>query len=195
MQDQDQPISDNPWQSPPRGRTFNERQSQLSPSQNIFRVVAIGVVCIGVYYAATNAPSSSLSDAERAEQAFTVRVQDVVKRELKDPESARFEAVSYFPAEDVACGSVNAKNSYGGYTGKEDFVYSHGRAELISGDAARYIRLSQECRQSMKQDTVARLENTIGLYQGLINDDPNAAAKIRKLEGDLAKAKADLHRK
>ncbi|CDH08116.1 exported hypothetical protein [Xenorhabdus bovienii str. oregonense] len=46
-----------------------------------------------------------------------------VRNSLKDPDSAIFEYI--YPSSqyaDIACGMVNAKNSYGGYTGKKKFI-------------------------------------------------------------------------
>ena len=49
--------------------------------------------------------------------------ESVVKDTLKDPESAQFE--SFYKAsgekDGYVCGYVNAKNSYGGYTGKKPY--------------------------------------------------------------------------
>jgi len=56
--------------------------------------------------------------AARAEQA-----KDAVKATLKDPESAQFRNLytkswtGKASPDDAVCGEVNAKNSYGGYTG------------------------------------------------------------------------------
>jgi len=49
-------------------------------------------------------------------------VEDKVRRMLKDPESARFERVTFNPAKKTGCGYVNAKNSMGGYTGSRHFI-------------------------------------------------------------------------
>lgn len=51
--------------------------------------------------------------------------QNVIKEKLKDPESARFRRVygAQGEVEKIAiCGEVNAKNSYGGYTGYKPFM-------------------------------------------------------------------------
>ena len=47
-------------------------------------------------------------------------IEEAVRNDLKDPESARFKHAVAFKDKDggvAACGIVNAKNSYGGYTG------------------------------------------------------------------------------
>jgi hypothetical protein len=51
-------------------------------------------------------------------------VMDGVKNSLKEPDSAKFQAIRYFEKADgsqFACGLVNAKNSFGGYTGFQPF--------------------------------------------------------------------------
>lgn len=58
--------------------------------------------------------------------------QSVVKGVLKDPYSAQFGAMSAFQLDNgdqVYCGQVNAKNSYGGYIGyKTFFVRMRGQS-------------------------------------------------------------------
>ena len=52
-------------------------------------------------------------------------VHDGVRNALKDPESARFGSVVAGVNSDdvlVACGWVNARNSFGGYTGEKPFM-------------------------------------------------------------------------
>jgi hypothetical protein len=59
------------------------------------------------------------------------KVEAGVRRNLKDPESARFERVTFNPATGAGCGYVNARNSMGGYSGFEAFIlYRHGRIDF-----------------------------------------------------------------
>ena len=46
-----------------------------------------------------------------------------VRSSLKDPDSAKIEILEVFPLFDrkIACGTVNAKNGFGGYTGAMSF--------------------------------------------------------------------------
>lgn len=58
-----------------------------------------------------------------------------LRAELKDPESAQFKDVyaNYTEEYDVvACGRVNAKNGFGGYTGFKRFV-SSGKSVILEG--------------------------------------------------------------
>jgi hypothetical protein len=51
-------------------------------------------------------------------------VQTVVARTLKDPDSAKFDSIAAGRAPDgrvFVCGWVNAKNSFGGYVGRQPF--------------------------------------------------------------------------
>ena len=52
--------------------------------------------------------------------------EDAVKAELRDPDSAQFSDV--VSEAGVACGFVNAKNGYGGFSGKMAFVVTGSEA-------------------------------------------------------------------
>ena len=52
-----------------------------------------------------------------------------VRNSLKDPQSAQFQNVKGY------CGEVNAKNSYGGYTGFKQFYVSNGVPVFFDEDA------------------------------------------------------------
>lgn len=64
-----------------------------------------------------------------------VAAKRAVKASLKDPGSAEFKGVYANYTEEygvVACGYVNAKNSFGGYTGYKAFV-SSGQSVILEG--------------------------------------------------------------
>jgi len=52
------------------------------------------------------------------------KVETRLKEHLKDPDSAKIVVTEIFPMFDgeVACGTVNSKNSFGGYTGEMSFI-------------------------------------------------------------------------
>lgn len=52
------------------------------------------------------------------------KVQSLVSYEMKDPDSAKFRNLRFvkYNEKTVVCGEVNAKNSYGGYVGFENFI-------------------------------------------------------------------------
>lgn len=64
-----------------------------------------------------------LTACKPSDKEFVKIGEDVVRQGLKDPDSAKFES-NYKPSGDNdghVCGRVNAKNSYGGYTGYKNF--------------------------------------------------------------------------
>ena len=70
--------------------------------------------------------------AEPAESPEYAAARSAILAELKDPDSAKFGSFSH-GAGDTICGSVNSKNSYGGYVGMAPFAYtpSNGRQPII----------------------------------------------------------------
>lgn len=62
--------------------------------------------------------------ARHGREQATEKSLESVKRQLKDPESARFQNIrlSAYNGGLVLCGELNAKNSYGGYVGFRRFV-------------------------------------------------------------------------
>lgn len=74
----------------------------------------------------------SKADPEQTENdALKIKAEVAVEAKLRDPSSAQFEAfVSRISGEPVVCGTVNSKNGFGGYTGKQAFIYAGGQAIL-----------------------------------------------------------------
>ena len=87
-------------------------------------------------------PESPLSAAEKKAQQekwfgaeTIVAAQRAVRASLKDPDSAQFKDVYANYTEEfqvVACGRVNSKNEFGGYTGSRRFV-SGGKSVILEG--------------------------------------------------------------
>lgn len=77
------------------------------------RIAMVGVVLIAAagagYWVWNSRFSPEATGIERA------------KRYLKDPDSARFDDIHTTP-KGVVCGTVNAKNSLGGYVGYRQFI-------------------------------------------------------------------------
>lgn len=66
----------------------------------------------------------------------TYQVQQRVKAALFDPDSAKFEGITYNRTTDVGCGYVNAKNKMGGYVGTTMFIaFGHGGVEFAPREA------------------------------------------------------------
>ncbi|KHE04764.1 MULTISPECIES: hypothetical protein [Citrobacter] len=85
--------------------------------------------------------------------------ESLVKETLKDPESAKFESFFHSSGENdgYVCGTVNAKNSYGGYTGKKKFyvylelykgkVKTNGPVTIVNElEGAEYEKYKLFCR-------------------------------------------------
>lgn len=64
-----------------------------------------------------------LTGCKPTEKDYINLGEGLVKSTLKDPDSAKFESLFKQSGESdgYVCGYVNAKNSYGGYTGKKQF--------------------------------------------------------------------------
>lgn len=57
-----------------------------------------------------------------------------IVKDFKDPYSAVFEGIYIGKAANgspVVCGTVNAKNSYGAYTGRKPFYYVKGIGQIV----------------------------------------------------------------
>lgn len=86
------------------GRVFASRQSQAD--------------------GATEPARHEAAAARRTERQRVRDAQAMVRARLKDPESAEFSNVTVAQHGDTVatCGYVNAKNSFGGFTGKKSFL-------------------------------------------------------------------------
>lgn len=62
----------------------------------------------------------SSDSAEDIKWKLRFAATDAVKSRLKDPESARFGEIDVI--NNIACGSLNGKNSFGGYSGNQRFI-------------------------------------------------------------------------
>jgi hypothetical protein len=67
------------------------------------------------------------------------QAQELVARDLRDPESAQFRDVEHHPENGAVCGQVNGKNAYGGYAGYVDFYVVNGAAHLAPADTGIYL--------------------------------------------------------
>ena len=85
-------------------------------------VVALaGVLAVGVAHATDMPPIHRLTLTEPQKRA----VQEGVKLHLRDPDSARFDDSMFggksLSGEIDVCGTVNSRNGFGGYTGRQSF--------------------------------------------------------------------------
>lgn len=79
-------------------------------------------------------------------------VEDAVRHELIDPDSAQFRDVKRCTADrDVYKGEVNAKNRMGAYTGFEPFFYD-GVTVAFAGSATGFTALMNRCYEGQSAD-------------------------------------------
>lgn len=71
------------------------------------------------------------TEQQKADRQKIEKVEDLVREKLKDPQSAQFSKVRIVGG--LVCGEVNAKNSYGGYSGRQRFW--GGMPEATLGEA------------------------------------------------------------
>lgn len=84
-----------------------------------------------------------LKSGKTEEEGIKVAVQSLTNG-LKDPDSAKFRNVRMktYDGLHIVCGEVNAKNSYGGYTGYKRFAAGPREASIESFDGGRYAALN-----------------------------------------------------
>lgn len=95
-------------------------------------VVVLVLLSVLVSACGNSEPSQAAKEA-----SYIALNQDRIKGRLKDPASAEFRNsfVSNAIGAPVVCGEVNAKNSFGGYTGFQRFV-SGGSIQVVETDMA-----------------------------------------------------------
>ena len=75
--------------------------------------------------------------ADTGKQMAWIRIsKDAVRAKLKDPDSADFRSVNFYAGggTPVVCGEVNAKNSFGGFTGFEPFLAAGDQLVVLSSE-------------------------------------------------------------
>ncbi|MFW2112531.1 hypothetical protein [Acinetobacter geminorum] len=79
------------------------------------------------------------------------KIKEIVKKELKDPLSAQFRDIK------GQCGYVNAKNSYGGYSGFEQFIVLQNREAVFMQSSTDnlnfYLRWKAHCEPNKSTST------------------------------------------
>jgi hypothetical protein len=111
--------------------------------------------------------------------------QEAVKRQLIDPESARFRDVVRCSHGNGVHGQVNSRNRMGGYVGFQPFYYANGQAAILSsdGDLDLFGRLSSECHGSPPLgNSMEPLDNGMMLDSGMSTIDANVSAPTRAPE-------------
>lgn len=117
-------------------------------------------------YSSETPSTSQISD----EQAFTA-AHAAVRANLKDPDSAKFGttimrktvimtdttfAQPNFPVDkftDIVCGTINAKNGFGGYTGAAVFAYRIGRHDVFIDESREWNWGGKWCIEAKQKRT------------------------------------------
>jgi hypothetical protein len=89
-------------------------------------LIFVGLIAVSVFVG----PLVKSPDKPAGPTYAPAVVEAAVKQKLRDPDSAIFGSMSVYgdrklagKSVTVVCGSVNAKNGFGGYTGSTDFVF------------------------------------------------------------------------
>lgn len=89
------------------------------------------LLCLAFAVITVPAAAAPKKAHENPDKALINKVQQQVVGSLKDPESARFQGVHVKWG--TVCGEVNAKNSFGGYTGFKRFLSIDGDVLRMEG--------------------------------------------------------------
>lgn len=97
-------------------------------------------------------------------ESGTQAAKRLVGQRLKDPESAIYTDVRWNnqPTNPIACGKVNAKNSFGAYEGVTEFIEYHGLVRFAKDDDPVTLSACCDVLMSFDPDKVGRVEKTPG---------------------------------
>ena len=126
----------------------------------------------------------AIAEAKRATDEFVNKSKQLITQDLKDPDSAKFTnlVIAQGKGQKLLCGSVNAKNSYGGYVGAKKFYVLW--SDTTPGKHVTYTEGDEVARASARIDELSKVGRSSGLSAQI------AAAQ----EGDrvLANARVEL---
>jgi hypothetical protein len=94
--------------------------------------IAIAIIPLLLLPSAFAAPKHKAQPTPKPDPIAQAR--ERVKEMLKDPDSAKFRT-EFVGKDGAVCGFVNAKNSYGGYSGFERYVVSADSVLLDGGES------------------------------------------------------------
>jgi hypothetical protein len=117
------------------------------------------------------------------------RAKALVADHMRDPASVMFKDVVYIKEKLSVCGSVNAKNGYGGYAGYSRFVVGpSGEIETFDGGTDCYGSEKEECFTRKIAGIQAIKENCSTSTERKLSEDPKEVrARVRELgDGDGA---------
>lgn len=108
-------------------------------------IVLIVIINIGKGPTPVTPPPPELTAEQKAAKAEDLRrgkalfaSEAIVKEKLKDGDSAKF-GKSFFRNPNSVCGLVNAKNSFGAFTGEKGYIVDYDKNEvLIEGSSKEF---------------------------------------------------------
>lgn len=93
------------------------------------------------------------------DEQLVARVESEIRARMKDPDSTQFRPGFADAKKKIVCGEVNAKNSYGGYTGFENYSYYNGRLHLQSDNPKAYLLGSGYCLITDAEREIDKIKN------------------------------------
>jgi hypothetical protein len=156
-------LTDKEW-----GETRCDLVSQENRAPCLAAHARLNIPSDSTVHAATPAVAASepaLTSAEppsgdAPDEPEIARAKKIVADRMKDPPSAMFKDVVYVKEKQAVCGSVNAKNSYGGYAGYGSFaVGPGGEVHIFNGSTTCYGSDKMACYKRKIADVQAIKEN------------------------------------
>ena len=101
------------------------REEEKAQIYGAIILIIIVIIGIGIYAWYDESKSNASQPIEIDKYAFIEKSKIAVKSRLKDPESSQFDNIRFYDANGVhpvACGNVNSKNGFGGYSGSQRFI-------------------------------------------------------------------------
>ena len=120
--------------------------SAAKPPQGAKQVLSGAVAIAIVLGALVFFINSADSDPRAMEAEMTVMGQGFVKAHLKDPSGAQFRN-QFISSEGAPCGEVNAKNSFGGYTGFKRYLAASKELVAVDGETMNSGEFEKTWRQ------------------------------------------------
>lgn len=114
----------------------------LSSKQKKTAVIIIFSVLILGYLSEHGSNNTSRADTREDKiSSWIWKSKETIKNKLKDSNSAKFRNVFFCQSRDnkpMVCGEVNAKNSFGAYSGYEKFIAAGDVMAVLESDFTSY---------------------------------------------------------
>lgn len=118
------------------------------------RWVSLTLLCTGNDCWMANSNTTKVYDPK----VVVARAQAAVRKRLIDPYSAQFTTL-FVKKDGTLCGTVNAKNRFGGYVGATDFIFSmNGNGEPIIANNGNHQLVT---REDLTEDYIRAVINAV----------------------------------